>query len=139
YVFHLAFTSTDRLRPVELASLCLLTLFSSLCKFYVWFALLVLLIPAHRFGRNSRRWLTLAACVVLPGIAVGLWQLLNEKNLALFNQFRLINADVDMLGNARFLVHQPVAFLHVFERTVVARHHELFAMFVGWLGPLTVE
>jgi hypothetical protein len=120
YCFHLAFSSTNRLRPAELAILCLLTVFSSLCKTSLSLPFLVLLIPAQRFGRPARRWLTLAALVVLPGVAAVSWQLLNEKNLELFKQFRMANTDVDVQENARFLLHEPVAFLEAFERTVVA-------------------
>lgn len=139
YCFQLAFGSSDRLRAVQLAGLVLLTLFSSLCKFNLWLAFLVLLIPAQRFGRPWRRWLTLAACLLIPCAAAVLWQLLNQGNVEFYGQLRLANSGIDMKENAHFLARQPVAFLLAFWRTVVTFCGNYLGQFVGRLGLLSVR
>lgn len=138
YCLHLSFQSGGPLRPAQYAVLGLIMVVSSLCKFNLWFALLVLLIPVPRFGRASRRWLSLAGYIALCCMTAAFWQWINRHNFELFEQARITTQAIDVRENTAFLIHEPWMFLRGFARTVIAERSEFLRMFTGVLGPLKV-
>jgi uncharacterized membrane protein len=139
YCLHLSFHAQALLRPAQLVILALLMAVSSLCKFNLWFALLILLIPAQRFGRPSRRWIALAAGVALCCLSAASWQWINRRNTELFEQARLRVQNVDVRVNAAYIAHHPAPFLGKIVRTSIRDGANYFRMFVGVLGSLQVS
>ena len=115
-----------------------LLLFASLCKFNLWFCLLLLLIPAARLGSLQRKLLAIALVCGAILLAAALCQFLNRPNLAAFAAARARD-NIFPPQNAAFILHQPLAFAGILLRTWQVKSSMYAIEFVGTLGWLAID
>ena len=138
YCLHLAFGNYKLLGPKQFLILLALFVALSLCKFNIWFLLIILIIPTSRFGSKRRQYLVVAGLLFLMLGVAGVWQAVNAANIIRFEALKSKTANVDMKDNVRELSHRPDIFLETAVKQIETSYPEYINMFVGQLGPLTV-
>jgi hypothetical protein len=109
YVFRLAFDT--RIRNVSMRDLLVLIgllVVLALCKFNLWTALLVALIPTEKFGSRTRAVLSITGCALAEIAAAVIWQAFNSPAISAFRQ--LDPRGPDAASNAFFVLMHPVKF-----------------------------
>ena len=138
YVLRLAYDdSVVRIGWRHQSALGALVLLFSLCKFNVWQVLMVLLIPARKFGNRRTLWLSLAGYVLLACASGAGWQYANRANIQVFEVERGARG-VHLAQNLRFVQDHPAAFGKLVVRTVRNFQYLYLAEFVGGLGWLSI-
>ena len=117
--------------------LCGILLFATLCKFNVWLALLVLLIPSRKFGGMRRHLLAVAFCVAVVVSGWMVWRV-QDKIHMLYLPTAKARQGVDVVRNGHFLLLHPGEYAAVLERTLQLEKMEYATEFVGKLGWLSV-
>jgi uncharacterized membrane protein len=114
-----------------------LIVFSTLCKFNPWFVLLVLVIPAARFGSRRKKLLSFAVLLGLALLVSAAWQAVDRSNILTFQAVKA-GIGVDIGANSRFIFHHPSAFL----AAVRGAFHEVGSAygteFVGFFGAIAI-
>jgi len=139
YVSYLAFDPRSTIistRQLILAGALLV--FASLCKFNLWFSLLVLLIPAARIGTMRKKLVAASATLAALLLVSALWQMVNRQNLAVFVAAKTA-AGIFLGANIHFVVYHPVEFVSVLSRTWGSNASMYAREFVGALGWLTID
>jgi hypothetical protein len=95
---------------LQLLLLVCALVFTALCNFNPWFVLLLLLIPASKFGGKMRKLLTVGASVGLVILAFTLWQNLDRIHIAALKRVQA-GLDIDIEGYLHFILRQPFVFL----------------------------
>jgi uncharacterized membrane protein len=138
YVLRLAFDP----RIVSLStrhwlSLGGLLLFATLCKFNPWFVVLLLLIPAAKFGAPKKKVIAIAAFFGLVLLAAIAWQAVDKANLLELKAARM-SVDVSIDTNLRFILRQPGEFFAIIARSWWLGGSDYATEFVGCFGWLSV-
>lgn len=121
----------------QFALLCGILLFATLCKFNVWMALLVLLIPSRKFGGVRRHLLAVAFCVVVVVSGWVVWRVQDRIHMQYLPTAKA-RQGVDVARNGNFLLHHAGEYVAVLERTLQLEKMEYANEFVGKLGWLSV-
>ena len=138
YILYLAFDKRISLvSNRRLLVLGLLLLFSTLCKFSPWFVLLVLVIPASRFGGTKRKLMSAGILLGLVLAAPVVWQWLDRANFLVFRAVKM-DLGIDVAGNVNFLLHHPVRFLAAVAESFRQIGAVYFTEFVGYFGPVAI-
>ncbi len=126
--------------------LALLVIAVVLSKSMVTVVLLILLIPAQRFGTRRNRWIVFLACVLLALALSAGWQHANEANFRRLAEERLLRGwfeleKIDVRANIRFMYEHPLAVAAIFFRTVTSPAFLLsnISGAVGYLGWLSIQ
>ena len=117
--------------------LCGTLLFAILCKFNVWLALLVLLIPSRKFGGVRRHLLAVAFCVAVVISGWVMWRVQDRSHM-LYLPTAKAQQGVDVGRNVNFLLHHAGEYVAVLGRTLQGTKMEYATEFVGKLGWLSV-
>ena len=136
YIFKLAFGDE---RPITTRQCCVVTamiLAIALSKFVVWFAALLLLLPASKFRNGRQRWLFVGLELALAVMVAGGWQLLNHENL-MHNESWLTSRDIHDGMNVQFAIHHPLLVLQSFWPTLI--NDSMPRQFIGTFGWLAVN
>ncbi len=116
--------------PVMLALL-------TLCKFNVWMSLLVLLIPAKKFGSRRRAVVFAGTCLLVCCLAGFGWQRINASAIAAYGAMRAAHGTV-VVDNIAFLQDHPVKFLGIVQTTCFSMVGAWLWEFVGVFGWVTI-
>lgn len=111
-VFKLAFDETAIVNSRYAVLLMGLVVLLTLCKFNMWMALLVALIPTRKFDSRRRAVLVGSMCVLGVLVAGFGWQTINASAIV---AFRTMEAGKGILSinNAAFLLHHPMRFFEI--------------------------
>jgi len=138
YVLYLAYDpGVSSLTTAHRLLLVGLFLFTTLCKFNPWFVLLLLLIPAARFGGTRRKLVEGAAALGLVLLVSALWQNAIHSNI---QDLTLAKArqGIEVGANLQFLLHQPVEFLITVARSWWNLGSVYATEFVGCMGWISI-
>jgi uncharacterized membrane protein len=140
YVFRLAFDDQIRnIRPRNLLVLVTLLVLLALCKFNVFMAILVALIPKEKFGSRTKATLSVAGCALSAVAAAMIWQRVNHQALSAFQALDWNGSSA--ANNAWFVLTHPIRFCGTIVVTDIAFFWTWCQEFVGTFGhtliPLT--
>jgi uncharacterized membrane protein len=133
-IFRLAFDdeiSSMRRRDWILVPVILVLL--TLCKFNVWMSLLVLLIPAKKFGSRKRAAVFAGVCLLACCIAGFGWQKINSAAISAYASLRAGHGAV-LADNIAFLQAHPLTFLGIVQSTCSSMVWIWLWEFVGVFG-----
>jgi uncharacterized membrane protein len=145
YVFRLAFDeSVAAVRSRDLLVLAVLLLLLALCKFNVWTALLVALIPARKFGSRTKAAMFAAGCMLVALLVAFIWQNINALAVSAFRTASAADGKLNA-DNMAFLFHHPFRFFGLMLFTDAhlfwiwwQEFVGVFGSFVVWMSPLHV-
>src|SRR5271157_1287610 len=114
-----------------------LLLFATLCKFNPWLVLLLLLIPASKFGTPKKKLLAIAAYLGLVLLVAAAWQVVDKANLLELKATRM-ERDVSVDTNLRFIQHEPGEFFAAVARSLWLERAAYATEFVGYFGWISI-
>lgn len=137
-VFRLAFGegSAQKYRTPLLSLLVLTGLGIALSKpSYVVLALLPVLIPAVRFGRQRLKWLFAGALAGLMAVVALLWNLHVKDHAITMGELYRAGFNISYDEQLAHIIAQPVAFLGVIARTAFYNGADYIGQLVGVFSP----
>jgi uncharacterized membrane protein len=138
FIFRLAFDDgIVSVRRQDLIIVPVMLVLLTLCKFNVWMSLLVLLIPAKKFGSRRRAAVFAAICLLACCLAGFGWQRLNASAIAAYGAMRAAHGAV-VTDNIAFLQSHPLKFLGIVQTTCFSMVWAWLWEFVGVFGWVTV-
>lgn len=112
---------------------------ASLCRTNLCLAMLMLCVPAYKFGDRRRKWAALGGYALLGVVVIAVWSYLNRANMARWvahiEQWKQIHFYV----NTALLSHHPWLFAKLLVRTWIGGIPYWTPQFIGILGWLAVH